>query len=58
MLKKVQKLIVENDTDLSLSDLLDKAHLTESEYVEALETSCTGFVVVLELEPNECCINN
>ena len=58
VLKKVQKLIAENDTDLSLSDLLHKAHLTESEYVEALETSCTGFVVVLKREPNECCINN
>ena len=58
VLKKVQKLIAENDTDLSLSDLLDKAHLTESEYVEALETSCTGFVVVLKREPHECCINN
>ena len=58
VLKKVQKLIAENDTDLSISDLLDKAHLTESEYVEALETSCTGFFVVLQHEPNECCINN
>ena len=42
MLKKVQRLIAENDTDLSLSDLLDKTDLTESEYVKALETSCTG----------------
>ena len=58
VLKKVQKLIAENDTDLSLSDLLDKAHLTESKYVEALETSCTGFVFVLKREPHECCINN
>ena len=57
-LKKVQKLIAENNTDLSLSDLLDKVHLTESEYIEALETSSTGFVVVLKREPRECCINN
>ena len=54
----MQKLIAENDTDLSLSDLHDKAHLTKSEYVEALETSCTGFVVVLKREPRECSINN
>ena len=58
LLKKVQKLIADNDTNSSLSDLLDKAHLTESEYVEELETSCTGFVVVLKREPHECCIDN
>ena len=33
---KVQKQTPENDTDLSLSDLLNKADLTESEYGEAL----------------------
>ena len=39
VLKNVQKLIAENGTDFSLSDLIDRADLTESEYVEALETS-------------------
>ena len=58
VLKKVQKLLTESSTDLSLADLLDKADLTETEYVEALETSCTGNVVVLKRELSECCINN
>ena len=55
VLKRVQKLLTESSTDLSLADLLDKADLTETEYVEALETSCT---VVLKRELDECCINN
>ena len=58
VLKKVQELITESSTDLSLADLLDKADLTETEYIEALETSCTGNIVVLERELGECCINN
>ena len=58
VLKKVQKLLTESSTDLSLADLLDKADLTETEYVEALETSCTGNVVVLKRELSECCVNN
>ena len=45
VLKKVQKLIADNDTDLSLSDLLDKAHLTEPEYVEALEPLALAFLL-------------
>lgn len=57
VLKKVQKQIVDSNTDLSLADLLDKADLAETEYVEALETSCTGNVVVLKCEIAECCIN-
>ena len=55
MLKKVQKLITK---DLSLTELLNKADVTETEYVDALETSCTGNIVVLQCEPHECCINN
>ena len=58
MLKKVQKLISDGNTDLSLTELLDKADVTETEYVDALETSCTGNIVVLQREPHECCINN
>ena len=58
VLKKVQKLLAESSTDLSLADLLDKADLTETEYIEALETSCTGHVVLLKRELDECCINN
>ena len=58
VLKKVQKLISDGNTDLSLTELLDKADVTETEYVDALETSCTGNIVVLQREPHECCINN
>ena len=58
VLKKVQKLITESNIDLSLVDLLDKADLTETEYIEALKTSCTGNIVVLKHELDECCINN
>ena len=54
----MQKLISEGNTDLSLTELLDKADVTETEYVDALETSCTGNIVVLQREPHECCINN
>ena len=53
-----QKQITVSNTDLSLADLLDKADLTETEYIEALETSCTGNVVVLKRELDNCCVNN
>ena len=56
VLEKVQKLLKDASTDLSLADLLDKAHLTETEDVEVLETSCTGNVVVFKHEFSECCI--
>ena len=58
MLKKVQKVIAEGNADLSLTELLDRADVTETEYVDALETSCTGNIIVLHREPHECCINN
>ena len=57
VLKMVQKQITESNTDLSLADLLDKADLTEAEYIEALETSCTGNIVVLKRELDKCCYN-
>ena len=58
MLKKVQTLIADGNTDVSFTELLNKADVTETEYVDALETSCTGNIVVLQREPHECCINN
>ena len=51
-------MLSEDNTDLGLSELLTKADLTETEYVEALETSCTGNIVLLKRKPSECCINN
>ena len=57
MLGKVQKLIADSNTDLSLAELLDKAEVTEKDYIDALEVSTNGNVVVLKREPNECFIN-
>ena len=45
MSEKVQKLLKEASTDMSLADLLDKADVSETDYVEALENSCIGSVV-------------
>ena len=58
VLSKVQKLITEGNTDMSLDDLLDKAEVSESEYTQALEVSSKGNVVVLRREPNEFSVNN
>ena len=58
MLAKVQKLIADGNTELSLTELLDKAEVTQQEYIYALEVSTNGNVVVLKREPGECCINN
>ena len=58
MLSKVQKLITEGNTDMSLNDLLAKAEVTENEYTNALGVACSGNVVLLQRKPNECCVNN
>ena len=58
VLRKVQKLIADSNTDLSLAELLDKAEVTKKDYIDALEVSTNGNVVVLKREPNECFINN
>lgn len=58
VLTKVQKLIADDNTNLSLSELLNKAGVTEQENIKALEVSTNGNVVVLKHEPNECSINN
>ena len=58
VLEKVQKLLKEASTDMSLADLLNRADVSETDYVEALENSCTGNVVVLKRELSESCINN
>ena len=55
MLGKVQKLICDGNT---LAELLEKAAITEQEYLGALEVSTNGNVVVLKREPSECFINN
>ena len=55
VLKRVQKLVAEGNTDVSPTD---KAGVTESEYIDGLEILCTGNIVVLQHEPHECFINN
>ena len=46
MLSKVQKLIAEGNTDMSLNNLLAKAEVTENEYTNALEVLCSGNVLL------------
>ena len=58
VLGKVQTLISDGNTELSLAELLEKAAITEQEYLGALEVSTNGNVVVLTREPSECFINN
>ena len=58
VLAKVQKLIGDGNTELSLTELLEKADVTEQEYIDALSVSTHGNVVVLKRQPDECCINN
>ena len=58
VLQKVHNVLTERDTDISLTELLNTTELTETEYVEALEISCTGNIVLLKRKPNEGCINN
>ena len=58
VLTKAQKLIADGNTELSLSELLDKAEVTEQEYVDALKLSANSCVVILQREPSECFTNN
>ena len=43
---------------MSLAELLNKAEVTEKDYIDALELSTNGNVIVLKREPDECFINN
>ena len=58
VLRKVQKLLAEADSDLSLNESFDKSEVTENDYINALQMSSKGNVVLLKRETNECCINN
>ena len=58
VLVKVDRVLAEGNTDLSLDELLTKAELSLNDYMKALEVSNRGNVVVLKREPNECSINN
>ena len=58
VLVKVHKVLADGHTDLRLKEVLVKAEVTLNDYMEALEVSSRGNVVVLKREPNECCIYN
>ena len=46
------------DDNVSLDDVLSKAGVDRSEYVQALEVTNSGTVVLLKREPREQNINN
>ena len=58
VLVKVQKLIADGNTEVSLTEFLDKAEVTEQEYIDALKVSTNSNVVVLKREPGECCVQS
>ena len=59
ILAKVYKILADADNvHLSLDELLVKAEVSLNDYMQALEVSSSGSVVVLKREPSECCINN
>ena len=58
LLSKVRKVLSECDDDTNLDDVLSKVKVDKEKYVEALEVTNNGTVVVLKCEPNEQNINN
>ena len=59
MLSKVHGVIGDGQAnDISLEEVLELAEVTTEQYMEALEVSGKGNVVVLKREPSECYINN
>ena len=57
ILVKVYKVLADAK-ELSLDELLSKADVTLDDYMQALEVSSTGNVVVLKCEPSECNFNS
>ena len=59
LLSKVHAVINDSQSnDIGLDEVLQRAEVTREEYMEALQVSKKGNVVVLKREPNECYINN
>ena len=58
ILAKVRKVLVDGHTELTLDELLIKAKVGYDKYMEALEISSKGSVVLLKCKPKECFINN
>ena len=57
-LAKVHKLLVDGNTDVSLSELLTLANVESSDYCHALSTSSRGNTVVLKQDPCDSNISN
>ena len=58
VLVKVYRVLADGHAHLSLDKILVKAEVTLNDYMEALEISNRGNMIVLKREPNECFINN
>ena len=58
VLSKVYPVLADNHADMSLEEILDKAEVTMSDYMDALEVSSKGNVVLLKRNPSECNVNN
>ena len=57
VLSKVYPVLADNHADMSLEEILDKAEVTMSDYMDALEVSSKGNVVLLKRNPSECNVN-
>ena len=57
-MSQVRKVLPECVNNETLDDVLGKASVDKSDYVQALEVTNTGSVVLLKREPNEQNINN
>ena len=58
ILSKVRKQLVDGNIDISLDELLADIGSSREHYMNALNTSSKGNVVVLKRKPGECKINN
>ena len=59
ILTKVYKVLADaGNVDFSLDEILIKAEVSLNDYMDALQISSRGNVVVLKREPSECCVNN
>ena len=57
-LLKVRKYLIEEDVNVTLCDLLNRASLSVVEYEKALATTARGNIIILRRDPCEGNINN
>ena len=58
MLSKVRQVLPDCDPTATIDDVLIRASVDREEYVEALQVTKAGNVVLLKREPNEQKVNN